>query len=127
MIYHWDGATWSTSVNLGALYSLWGSGPTDVFAVGANGTIVHYNGVTWSPMISGTTSQLVAVGGTGPNDVFAGGTGGLLLHYDGTDWTPLRPPTSADLTHIQGRPEGVYVLDVTGKVMLLERSQLPWP
>ena len=36
------------------LYGVWGSGPKDVFAVGSNGTILHYDGRAWKPLTSGT-------------------------------------------------------------------------
>ena len=45
------------------LLGLWGSSGSDVFAVGNNGTILHYNGSAWSPMASGSTQALLAPGG----------------------------------------------------------------
>jgi hypothetical protein len=79
----------------------WGSGPNDVFAVGTAGTIVRWDGTTWSPMSSGTTADLESVWGTGPNDVFAvggafmtGPASGTILHWDGKTWSPMSPPAS---------------------------------
>ena len=40
------------------LRGVWGSSGSDVFAVGAYGTIVHYDGAGWSAMSSGTTEEL---------------------------------------------------------------------
>src|SRR5262249_27816784 len=37
------------------LKALWGTSATDVWAVGANGAIVHYDGKTWTPQKSGVT------------------------------------------------------------------------
>ena len=37
---------------------VWGSSATDVFTVGDYGTIYHYNGTIWTPMDSGTTTNL---------------------------------------------------------------------
>jgi hypothetical protein len=36
------------------LYDIWGSSGSDVFVVGQAGTILHYDGSTWSPISSGT-------------------------------------------------------------------------
>ena len=48
-----DGSAWSEmdSGTTDTLWGVWGSSGSDVFAVGDNGTILHYNGSTWSPMI----------------------------------------------------------------------------
>ena len=43
------------------LWRVWGSGENDVFAVGQNGTIVHYDGVSWDSMTTGTTALLLGV------------------------------------------------------------------
>jgi hypothetical protein len=44
------------------LNGIWGSSSTDVFAVGEDGIIMHYNGSTWSSMSSGTTGWFTGVG-----------------------------------------------------------------
>jgi hypothetical protein len=54
-----------------------------VFAVGWEGTIVHYDGAAWSAMSSGTTNDLSGVWGSSGSDVFAVGGGGTILHYSG--------------------------------------------
>jgi len=59
-------------------------GKTDVFAVGSGGTIVHWNGLAWSPMVSGTSANLTAItfgGNQAPFiDWWAVGSGGKILH-----------------------------------------------
>lgn len=72
------------------LYAIWGSGPSDVFAVGDLGTILHFDGKKWSGMSSGTDVPLYGVWGSGPTHVLAvGGTSKtrLVLRYDGLSWT----------------------------------------
>lgn len=55
-----------------------------MFAIGSGGTVVHYDGETWSEMAGPTTAHL------GPADVFAVGYGfdftGVIVHYDGASW-----------------------------------------
>jgi len=89
------------------LMAVWSNGPNDVFAVGEAGTIIHYDGSTWSLMDSGTmTHVLSGVWGSGPNDIFAVGTYydqpnwreyATILHYDGANWS----------TMISGLPNGL--------------------
>jgi len=63
------------------LYGVWGSSGNDVFAVGSDGNILHYDGSSWTPMTSGTANALDGVWGSSGNDVFAVGSGGNILHY----------------------------------------------
>ena len=68
--------------------SSWGSSPTDVWAVGAAGTLLHYDGTAWSPALDpdGFANDLFAVQGAAANDVWAVGSAGTVLHYDGSAW-----------------------------------------
>ena len=62
------------------LDSVWGSSGNDVFAVGNDGTILHYDGSDWSLMSSGTTVEICNVWGNTGSDVFAVGFSGTILH-----------------------------------------------
>ena len=66
---------------------------TDVFAVGFGGTILHYDGATWSAMTSGVTGPLEGVWGSSGSDVFAvenwGNSANAILHYDGSSWSSM--------------------------------------
>lgn len=53
------------------LASVWGSGPNDVWAVGAHGTVTHWDGKQWATGKVATDWSLRAVWGSGPNDVWA--------------------------------------------------------
>ena len=55
---------------------MWGSGSSDVFAVGKAGTIVHYDGAAWTIMASGTISDLNGVGGAAATMSLRSGKGG---------------------------------------------------
>jgi hypothetical protein len=80
-----------------ALYSIWGSGPTNIIAVGFGGRIIRYNGTSWSAMSAPTSRALLRVSGTGPSDVWAAGDS-VLLHYDGTSWTV--PAVNSELQNL---------------------------
>jgi hypothetical protein len=57
--------------------------------VGQSGTILHYDGVAWSAMSSGTGYSLRGVWGSSGADVFAVGEDRTILRYDGTAWTAM--------------------------------------
>jgi hypothetical protein len=85
------------------LFGVWGSSGGDVFAVGWEGTILHYDGTAWSAMSSGTTDRLNGVWGSSGNDVFAvNGFSGTILHYDGTGWSAMDSGTSHSLYGVWG-------------------------
>jgi len=99
------GADWTsmptpagTSFHLNAV---WGTSESDVFAVGTNGTILHYDGFEWTAMTSGTTQPLYAIWGTSGTDIFAVGTG-TILHYNGFAWSPMTAGTAWDINGVWG-------------------------
>ena len=90
VILHFDGTAWEVVYHFTgskALYGVWGSSPTDVFAVGGyDGTILPYDGITWSDQTSDTPTHLFGVWGSSSTDVFAVGNS-TILHYDGNTWS----------------------------------------
>jgi uncharacterized membrane protein len=87
-ILHYDGAKWSIAPSPAPSYffQIWGSSPSDVWAVGVGGVIIHYDGTSWSSVPSGTTNELSAIWGTSATDVWAVGYQ-KILHYDGMSWS----------------------------------------
>jgi hypothetical protein len=73
--------------------------PTEGWAVGDGGIIIHYSGGTWSgPVSPGTTSNnLFSVFMVSSTEGWAFGAKGSILHYSGGTWTLLpsnQVPTS---------------------------------
>ena len=66
-----------------------------VWAVGHGGTILFYDGISWSPQASGTTDTLWGVSAVDATHVWAVGVGGTILFYDGTSWTAQASGTTA--------------------------------
>ena len=79
-----------------------GTSSTDVFAVGGQGTIIHYDGNMWSGMTSGTTYPLLGVWGSSSSNVYVVGSGGLILHYDGNTWSNMPNGTTSHLFGVWG-------------------------
>jgi len=86
-----------------AVLSIWGTSPSDVFAVGGplgNGQetlAIHYDGVSWTELHPGGTETFWWVGGSGPNDVWMVGENGRITHWDGKTFTEHSSGTTATL------------------------------
>jgi hypothetical protein len=112
-ILHYDGTSW-TPMQSGTsqmLTDVWGSSPTDVYAVGGSfldgvqGVILHYNGSSWMPMTyptGGNAWRLSTVWGSSTSDVYAGGLAGTILHYNGQSWSRMTTPATAEIFDING-------------------------
>lgn len=93
MVQTWNGTGW-TQVNPSLipstgsqLMSVSGSGINDVWAVGLDGKILHWNGSTWSLVVSPVgTEDLFTVWSRTANDAWIGG-GTSILHWNGTSWS----------------------------------------
>jgi len=68
------------------LIRLWGTSSSDVYAVGYNGSVYHYDGSAWAREPLGTSLPLVDVWQSSPTDVHVAGGWGALGHCDG-NWT----------------------------------------
>ena len=93
------------------LTAVWGSAADDVFAVGEDGIIVHYDGAAWSVVDHGVAGvgNLHAVAGAASDRVWATGANRKMLHFDGSEWwsqnTPFEPPEGS------GAYRGLCVID----------------
>jgi hypothetical protein len=75
---HWDGSDWVgvASGITANLNGVWGTGSTDVLAVGSYGTMVRWNGLAWDTVMNleAMHNDLEGVWGSGrPNDIWAVG------------------------------------------------------
>jgi hypothetical protein len=94
-VFEWNGTKWSfVEGRFGPLYGIWGTSETDVWAVGAGGMIIHFDGTAWSQRASGTTEILLDVWASTPDDAWAVGQNGVLLRWRGTEWTRPFPVTT---------------------------------
>lgn len=76
-----DGWCWENPLPKGNdLAGVWGTDANNVWAVGAGGTILKWNGTAWAPESSGTTNSLDGVWGADANNVWAVGHYGAILH-----------------------------------------------
>jgi hypothetical protein len=100
---HWNGQAWSkynltlaglTDTGEFSLSSIFGISANDVYAVDQHGTIIHFDGSTWSIVRNfgpPFTDILQAVWASGPNDVWVAGS--PTLHWDGRAWSEVALPS----------------------------------
>ncbi len=102
----------------GALLSVWGTGPEDVWAVGADArdgtgpTVIHYDGDAWSGVPTGQgQGDLWWVFGFNGGPIYMGGDGGVILRYDGSDFTLMDTPGTETVFGIWGAsPDDVWAV-----------------
>jgi hypothetical protein len=106
------------------LHSGWGSSSSDVFAVGDDGVILHFDGNSWLQMSSPTDARLYGIWGSSPSNVFAVGDAGTILHYDGAQWSRMASPTYWDLKTIWGHDsQHVYTVGDAGALFHYDGSE----
>src|SRR5262245_59667802 len=69
--------------------SLWGSGPLDVWAVGAQGLLLHRGSTGWDTLPREANDDFQAVWGSAPDDVWVVGAGSRIHHFDGAAWSRI--------------------------------------
>ena len=83
----WEEHT-SAEVNNQPLYGVWGTSDSNVYAVGEAGTILHYDGGSWTQRVSDTPQNLLSISGIDENNIgIVGGSEIFLFSGDGVNWT----------------------------------------
>jgi hypothetical protein len=126
-ILAYDGS-WSSQAS-GTTYDLLcvrGLSATDVWAVGKNGAIRHFNGFSWSDSAQGAWSQydFHSVVPITSNEVWVVGQArqvggaGVLLYYDGSDWTQMTYGSNTGLRGVWGTAsDGVWIAGEGGAIL----------
>lgn len=92
------------------LNAAWGSSPSDVFAAGYAGSMLHYDGTSWTAMATGVDVSLYGVTGTSHTDVWAVGKAGTVLHFDGGSWAVQVSGTDTQLNTVWAYgPRDIFV------------------
>ena len=95
---HWQKMSSPVSQSLNAI---WGRSRTDIFAVGNNGMILHYNGTAWRNQVSPVQTDLNAIWGN-ETDIYIVGDNGLILKREYQTWATMLSGTENDLLDIWG-------------------------
>lgn len=104
-LLHYDGDHW-TRRDLSALgltgTDLWwvhAIAADDVWAGGEHGTLIHYDGATFTQATTPGTRVVFGIWAADTDDIWAvggenGGVAGFVWHYDGAAWTEVALPAS---------------------------------
>jgi hypothetical protein len=101
------------------LHGVWGAAADDVWAVGGQGVVVHFDGERWTytPTADDRRRTLWAVWGRAADDVWAVGGQGVVLHWDGSAWS-LQPANSvATLFGVWGLGADVWAVGSLGTIL----------
>lgn len=116
------------------LFGVWGTSPSNVFAVGgdsnnpdASGVIWHFDGTTWTAQDTAAINPdgiplLFKVWGRSDNEIYAVGTRGTILRYDGTSWSQLASPTTRTLFTVHGNDDVVVACGGSQSGVIVEST-----
>lgn len=117
----WCAATTGVSSSF-LVTTVWGTTANDLWIGGSGGTLVHFDGSTWTPSNTNVKNTFNVIWGSASNDVYAASSTDTLLHTtggQGATWTKVDLPTvkpngsarittvwgtSADDVHLGGAP-----------------------
>lgn len=101
------------------LSSIWGTSDRSIWAVGQEGTILHWDGLRWRQQISDTSAGLTGVWGTSDSDVWAVGYFGTVVHWDGMSWQRSSSGTMKDLHGVwtAGASSAVWAVGSGGMIL----------
>jgi len=125
-IFRWDGMkvhTVYTGQSHANYWSIWGTGASDIHAVGARYTYKyakHYDGSAWSnsPIKTSASGGLYEIYGSSAKNIYVVGFKGGISHYDGTTWTPQESGTDITLRGVFTLPGGAaYAVGEKGVIL----------
>ena len=97
---------------------------SDGWAVGEGGTIVRWDGSSWSTVTPSPTDYgLVSVDMVSASDGWAVGWAGMIHRWDGSSWSTVTSPTGYDLWSVDmvfGMVEEDVIEDLAARVTTLE-------
>ncbi len=121
---HWNGKYWKLyqpwnmgllNESEGGVTKVWGLDSSNVFFIGLTGTIIHYNGNTFTKMESGTNIYLTHIYGLDENHIWVVGDdrglhGGhsVLLFFNGASWITKYHYRYNEGPPFEGGPIGQY-------------------
>lgn len=112
-----------------SLFKIWGTSKDHLFAVGAQGLILHFDGQQWTQMPSGTGEDLVSLWGRGPDEIVAvgGRSNALVSRFDGQGWESQFLPGLPGLQGIWMDCAGrSYINGLLGLGLQLEPRSFEW-
>jgi hypothetical protein len=123
----WTGMASNTDVTLRAI---WGADAGDVYAVGDQANILHYDGQSWTVVSLDPPSTLRAIWGVPGGPLYIAGDGGAIWRNPGTDisgpWSPMTTPTGDVVFALWGRGSDVYAACGAGNIWRYDAPTDQW-
>jgi len=83
-------------------YDILSFSPQDIYVVGYQGTIMHFDGNHWQKMTTPCRVPIWGIWGPDTKNVYAVGGNGVILYYDGMHWSTMDSGTRQWLYDIWG-------------------------
>lgn len=97
---HWS---WDQPTPTGhRLSAAWSFSPSDVWAAGGAGTVLHYDGQSWAVEQTPICEEILGLWGSSPTNLWAVGAEGRILHRTSSGWTILQSGTCKNLQAVWG-------------------------
>jgi hypothetical protein len=78
-LLHWDGSAWVMwPMPLAGFFDIWARTSTDVWAVGIDGAIAHFDGTQWCQVPADHSVAYVSIWGASAKDLWLVDTSGVL-------------------------------------------------
>jgi hypothetical protein len=105
------------------LFKVWGRSNDDVYMVGDQGRILHFDGEQVTAMASGTVNPLITVHGTADATYAVGGLGGsVVLGLEASSWVDLTPADAPAVNGVYAQGDDAYAVGVFGEVLQRTRA-----
>lgn len=101
------------------LNAVTGTSDSDLWAVGEQGSMLHFDGAEWKiHTMPGAPATLFDVWGSGPQDYWAVGNDGAVAHYRGGQWARVEVDHPQNLRSVWGfGPDDVWIVGEHGVVL----------
>lgn len=104
----------ATSANL---YSIAALSSSDVWAAGASGKIIHFDGTGWAEYADTGNETWYAMDFRTPIDGWVGGISGSVAHWNGSSWSDSSVPSAADIRAIAAvAVNDVWAAGLSGRI-----------
>lgn len=135
VIWHFNGQDW-TQVDVSSidpqgipvLFKVWGRSPSELYAVGAGGAVLRYDGTSWTRLQSLTDTDRTLFGVYGDNHIVVacgGALGGVIIEQDADGFADVTPEGALQMNGAFVTSAGeAYTVGLEGSVAL--RSAAGW-
>jgi cysteine-rich repeat protein len=130
VLWH-DGRSWREMIRTDApLRGIWGETGNELFVVGDEGTILHYDAAApgqWrqipcEPSESVPCGRLNAIWGSSRSSIHVVGENGVTLRFDGQSWSTPLVISTEHLLDLWGTSEHVFAVGASGSLFHHERD-----